>query len=56
MGFSGADLENMLNEAAIFAARHAKVDIDMSDIEEAATKSKNGDRPKSASSRIWIKN
>lgn len=42
VGFSGADLENMLNEAAIFAARHAKVDIDMSDIEEAATKVKMG--------------
>lgn len=42
VGFSGADLENMLNEAAIFAARHAKIDIDMSDIEEAATKVKMG--------------
>ena len=42
VGFSGADLENMLNEAAIYAARHSKADIDMGDIEEAATKVKMG--------------
>ncbi|MEK7550259.1 MAG: ATP-dependent zinc metalloprotease FtsH [Patescibacteria group bacterium] len=42
VGFSGADLENMLNEAAIFAARGGKESIDMSDIEEAATKVKLG--------------
>lgn len=42
VGFSGADLENMLNEAAIFAARHGKSSIDMHDIEEAATKVKLG--------------
>src|SRR4030066_1487618 len=41
-GFSGADLENMLNEAAIFAARNNKHVIDTSDIEEAATKVKLG--------------
>lgn len=42
VGFSGADLENMLNEAAIGAARLNKNEIDMDDIEEAATKVKLG--------------
>lgn len=42
VGFSGADLENMLNEAAILAARLSKKSIDMSDLEEAATKVKLG--------------
>ncbi|MCX8008526.1 MAG: cell division protein FtsH, partial [Patescibacteria group bacterium] len=37
-GFSGADLENMLNESAIFAAWQGKQEIDKKDIEEAATK------------------
>lgn len=41
-GFSGADLENMLNEAAITAARLDKKAIDMHDIEDAATKVKLG--------------
>ncbi len=34
-GFSGADLENLLNEAALVAARHNKKKIDMEDIDEA---------------------
>lgn len=34
-GFSGADLENLLNEAALVAARHDKDKIDMRDIDEA---------------------
>ncbi|MBD1383188.1 ATP-dependent zinc metalloprotease FtsH [Metabacillus arenae] len=34
-GFSGADLENLLNEAALVAARHNKKKVDMSDIDEA---------------------
>ncbi len=34
-GFSGADLENLLNEAAFVAARRSKTKIDMSDIDEA---------------------
>lgn len=34
-GFSGADLENLLNEAALVAARRSKLKIDMSDIDEA---------------------
>jgi cell division protease FtsH len=42
VGFSGADLENMLNEAAILAARDNKKGIDLDDIEEAATKVKLG--------------
>ncbi|MEK7526689.1 MAG: AAA family ATPase, partial [Patescibacteria group bacterium] len=42
VGFSGADLENMLNEAAIAAARDNKDAIEMTDIEEAATKVKLG--------------
>ncbi|MHC5252669.1 ATP-dependent zinc metalloprotease FtsH [Listeria kieliensis] len=34
-GFSGADLENLLNEAALVAARADKKQVDMSDIDEA---------------------
>ena len=34
-GFSGADLENLLNEAALVAARSDKDKIDMGDIDEA---------------------
>src|SRR3989344_5957113 len=46
VGFSGADLENMLNEAAILAAREGKTKIDMVDLEEAATKVKLGPEKK----------
>src|SRR3990170_652602 len=46
VGFSGADLENMLNEAAITAAREDKRLIEMKDIEEAATKVKLGPQKK----------
>ena len=46
VGFSGADMENMLNEAAILAAREDKKEIDMKDIEEAATKVKLGPEKK----------
>lgn len=46
VGFSGADLENMLNEAAILAARFGKKAIDMKDLEEAATKVKLGPEKK----------
>lgn len=42
VGFSGADLENMLNEAAILAARDNKKLIEMEDIDEAALKVKLG--------------
>ena len=34
-GFSGADFENLLNEAALVAARRGKAKIDMADIDEA---------------------
>ncbi|WP_077329981.1 ATP-dependent zinc metalloprotease FtsH [Virgibacillus siamensis] len=34
-GFSGADLENLLNEAALVAARFDKTKIDMLDVDEA---------------------
>lgn len=34
-GFSGADLENLLNEASLIAVRDGKKKIDMRDIEEA---------------------
>ena len=46
VGFSGADIENMLNEAAILAARLEKKAIDMKDLEEAATKVKLGPEKK----------
>ncbi len=46
VGFSGADLANMLNEAAILAAREGKTAIDSKDLEEAATKEKLGPQRK----------
>ena len=46
VGFSGADLENMLNEAAIAAARADQKAITMADLEEAATKVKLGPEKK----------
>jgi cell division protease FtsH len=46
VGFSGADLANMLNEAAILAAREGKKAIDDKDLEEAATKVKLGPQRK----------
>ena len=46
VGFSGADLANMLNEAAILAAREGKKAIDNKDLEEAATKVKLGPQRK----------
>lgn len=46
VGFSGADLSNMLNEAAILAAREGKKAIDNKDLEEAATKEKLGPQRK----------
>ncbi len=42
VGFSGADLENMLNEAAIRIAREGRSEIVMEDIEEASLKVKLG--------------
>lgn len=52
VGFSGADLENMLNEAAILAARLGKKSIDPSDLEEAATKVKLGPEKKRLQSEM----
>lgn len=37
-GFSGADLENMLNEAALLAARRNKTHIEMAEVEDAIVK------------------
>ncbi len=37
-GFAGADLENVLNEAALLAARRNKTEIGMSEIEDAMVK------------------
>ncbi|MFH2019225.1 MAG: ATP-dependent zinc metalloprotease FtsH [bacterium] len=46
VGFSGADLENMLNEAAIKIAREERDEINFDDIEESATKVKLGPEKK----------
>lgn len=46
VGFSGADLANMLNEAAILAARDSRKEINNLDFEEAATKVKLGPQRK----------
>src|ERR1035437_146954 len=37
-GFSGADLANMINEAAILAARNDKKEVGLFEVEEAATR------------------
>jgi len=37
-GFSGADLANLLNESALIAARYAKAEVQMPDIDEAREK------------------
>jgi cell division protease FtsH len=37
-GYSGADLANLCNEAALFAARHSQNQVTMADFEEAADK------------------
>jgi cell division protease FtsH len=37
-GFSGADLENLVNEAALLAARKSKSKVEMSDFDEAKDK------------------
>ncbi len=38
VGYTGADLENLLNEAAIFAARRSKTEIDNKDLDDANIK------------------
>ncbi|MDD6214195.1 MAG: ATP-dependent zinc metalloprotease FtsH [Firmicutes bacterium] len=47
VGYTGADLENLLNEAAIFAARRNKPEIDNTDIEDANMKVMMGPQKKS---------
>lgn len=42
VGFSGADIENMMNEAAIAIARETRTEVTMEDIEEASLKVKLG--------------
>lgn len=37
-GFSGADLENLMNEAAILAAKHNKKEVSQSDLEHSVEK------------------
>ena len=46
-GFTGADLENLTNEAALLAVRRGKMTIDMDDIEEAITRVIAGPEKKS---------
>ena len=46
-GFSGADLENMINESALLAARKDKKTIDINDVEEAMVKVMMGPEKKS---------
>ena len=46
-GFTGADLQNLLNEAALLAARHEKDKIEMPDLEEAIDKVIAGPEKKS---------
>ena len=46
-GFTGADLENLLNEAALLAARKNKKRVDMEDIKEATFKVVIGPEKKS---------
>lgn len=46
-GFTGADLANLLNEAALLAARHSKHLIGMKDLEEAMVKVLVGPHKKS---------
>ena len=47
VGFTGADLENLLNEAALLAARNDKKAITMEEIDEAALKVQVGSEKKS---------
>ena len=46
-GFTGADLENMMNEAALLAARKDRTTITMEDLEDAMTKVIMGPEKKS---------
>ena len=46
-GFCGADLENVVNEAALFAARSGKANVEMEDFEKAKDKIMMGAERKS---------
>ena len=46
-GFTGADLQNLLNEAALLAARHDQKSINMANLEEAIDKVMAGPEKKS---------
>jgi len=46
-GFSGADLANLINEAAILAARHNRKDITLKELEDAADRTMAGPERKS---------
>ena len=46
-GFTGADIENLTNEAALLAVRKSKKEIDMEDMEEAITRVIAGPEKKS---------
>ena len=50
-GFTGADLENLLNEAALLAVRHGKKAITQEEIEEATIKVVMGTEKKSHKAR-----
>ncbi len=47
IGFTGADLENLLNEAALLAARHHKKAITNAEIQDASTRVQMGTEKKS---------
>ncbi len=47
VGFTGADLENLLNEAALLAARNGKKAITMTEVDEAALNVEVGSEKKS---------
>ena len=50
VGFSGADIENMLNEAAILAARVGSTEISAADVDEASLKVTMGSERKTLQS------
>lgn len=55
VGFSGADIENMLNEAAIIVAKNNRKEVTNEDLEEAATKVQIGPERKRKRSEKELK-
>ena len=55
IGYSGADLENLLNEAAIMAVKEGKKKLDQSDLLEAYLKVKLGRKKKGATTEEDMK-